>query len=470
MALAVGSNTAHADDMMDIDIDMDLGDGAVIDDDFQLEEGEEPSFVPSGPAPTDTSNVIPAIYTEDPATEPQWEKIHIRGVDDMHTNDILGFVNDNFPEADAHVQWIDDTSANIVFKTKELARTAILNIVLQPTTTEQISAAPFELRTAKALASRPSSMLTVRVAQAGDRKKKNAREASRYYLMHPDEDPTERMRREFANGRRRRDNGEYERRRFDDRELRRRRHNQPEDTMNDFNASMYDDAPEPERNGRGRDLFAERPRRRSASPGTRNSDEINISDSDEDGRLVRRRKSYRDRTERPPPYSKRDPAPFPRNNEGKELFGGSDRTEGGLHSDRIEAPTRPAASDNREANAAVAKRMRDHLMSAAQTSPRGGHRRSRAMDAKIEEDLVERFGRKSVSMDSTKSGVELFPSNGISIKGSANGGGGELNIKGRADQVKELFPERYKNNVGRELFDEPVREKRPRRRAGDLFD
>lgn len=110
-------------------------------------------------------------------------------------------------------------------------------------------------------------------------------------------------------------------------------------------------------------------------------------------------------------------------------------------------------------------------MSAAQTSPRGGHRRSRAMDAKIEEDLVERFGRKSVSMDSTKSGVELFPSNGISIKGSANGGGsGGLSIKGRADQVKELFPNQYNSNAGRELFDEPVRNRPTRRRAGDLFD
>ena len=38
MALAVGSNTAPADDVMDLDIDMDLGDvGGVIDDDYQLE-------------------------------------------------------------------------------------------------------------------------------------------------------------------------------------------------------------------------------------------------------------------------------------------------------------------------------------------------------------------------------------------------------------------------------------------------
>jgi hypothetical protein len=434
------------------------------------QEGEEPSFVPAGGVEP-SSNVIPAIYTEDPATEPVWEKVHIRGLDDMHTNDILGFVNDSFPDANAHVQWIDDTSANIVFKTKEQAREAMLKLVQDPITAEAISASPFDLRTAKAMATRPASILTIRVAQAGDRKKKNAREASRYYLMHPDEDPTERMRREFANGRRRRDNGEYERRRFDDREHRRRRYNDGGDDMNDFSANMYDDAPQPGRNGRGRDedLFPDRSRRRSASPGTRNSDEINLSDADQDGRLVRRRKGYRDRTERPPPYSRRDPAPFPRTNEGKELFGGSSKPEGGLHSDRMDTSTRPSGLDNREANAAVARKMRDHLMS-AQTSPRAaGHRRSRAMDAKNEEDLIERFGRKSVSMDSTKSNVELFPSNGLSIKGTANGSGG-LSIKGRADQVKELFPNQYGSNAGRELFDEPVRAKQSRRRAGDLFD
>lgn len=401
----------------------------------------------------------------------------------MHTNDILAFVNDNFPDAEVRVEWIDDTSANIVFKSKEAAREGVTRLSMQPVSVQEVLANPQTERTAKALASRPSSMLTVRIAQVGDKKKKNARDASRYYLMHPEEDPTERMRKEFANGRRRRDNGEYERRRFDDREHRRRRYKDDADATNDFAASMYDDAPEPPARGRGRDLFEGRSRGRSASPGTRNSDEIDISGSDDDGRLVRRLRGYRDRNERPPPYSRRDPAPYPRDNTGKELFGGSDRQQegGGLHSDRMDG-TPNKASESREGNVQAAKRMRDHLMSAAQTSPRAGHRRSRAMDAKNEEDLADRFARKStLSIDSTKSntGVELFPSNGLNIRGSAGqgggggggGGNGGLSIKGRAD-VKELFPERYGGNanVGRELFDAPVRERRVRHRAGDLFD
>lgn len=338
------------------------------------------------------------------------------------------------------------------------------------------------------------------------------------------------MRREFANSRGggRSDNGDYRRRRFDDREYRRRRDNDHDAGGEDFSANMYDDAPatDGEPTARGRDLFSRvsKGRRRSASPTarTRNSDEIDISDSEDDRNQRRRNNNgYRDRTDR-----------SSRNNAGKELFGDSGPTTtsssltrrppgGGLHSDRIElfpsktstntpydtdtsmttAPSRTQNDPaNVRANAAAAKRLKADLLNAAQTSPRGGghHRRSHAMDAKNAEDLAERFARKSISLDSTKSlrnnlpnsGVELFPSDGgggsgggLNIKGSAGNGNGNgngfnikgsggLSIKGRAD-VKELFPGQYDRsdgNAGKELFDQPVRERRQRRQARDLFD
>ena len=485
---------------------------------IQPQEGEEPSFVPSGGAPAinNSAPLIPEIYNEDPALEPQWNKVHVRGVDDMHTNDILAFVHDHSSEVgeDVHVQWIDDSTANLVFKNNDLAKRAHISCLLTPISTDELTNNPFEYRPAKQLASRPSSMISLRVAQQGDRKKKGAREASRYYLMHPDQDPTERMRKEFENTR-----GDYRRRRFDDRELLRRNgrggrgYQDPSgraDPTDNFSASMYDDAPatDPENNdkARGRDLFSRvtKGRRRSASPGTRtrNSDEIEISDSDDDGRP--RRRDYRDR------------APTRETNKGKELFGSttSPKAGGGLRSDRLDLfPSKSSDADtsmstdptplrppidmaNNRANAAAAKRLKADLLSAAQTSPRSHHRRSHAMDAKNAEDLAERFARKSISMDSTKSfngqnggpsnaGVELFPSNGggLSIKGASEGlaikGTGGLSIKGRALEPKELFPNQYQGaaagaavgrNEGKELFDQPVRERRERRRAGDLFD
>lgn len=67
---------------------------------------------------------------------------------------------------------------------------------------------------------------------------------------------------------------------------------------------------------------------------------------------------------------------------------------------------------------------------------------------------------------------------GFSIKGSASQG---FSIKGRAGDVKELFPDRFATgggggssgrvgNAGKELFDQPVRARGPRQKAGDLFD
>ena len=110
------------------------------------------------------------------------------------------------------------------------------------------------------------------------------------------------------------------------------------------------------------------------------------------------------------------------------------------------------------------------------------------MDAKNDEDLSERFARKSLSMDSTKNGnlgKELFESSspqangngsgGLNIRGAADQGlsikgSGGFSIKGRAADVKELFPDQYAQgatNAGKELFDQPVRERRMRARADD---
>lgn len=392
---------------------------------------------------------------------------------------------------------MDDTSANLVYKDRNIARKAMLSLIVdsENVNSEEIQQNPFVIRTAKKLVNNEGCMLTLRVAMEGDRKRKNARDASRYYLMHPEADPTERTRRAPARG----ENGDYKRRRFDDREHRRRRHHDDEvDPTNDFAASMYDDAPsekkEPE--NRGRDLFSRitKPRQRSASP-TANGDAIPVSDSEEDYQPRRRRNAYRDRD---------SPPPRRRNNQGRELFGDAPITrDNGMRSDdptllrkqqqpSSKSPTRPSY----EANQGVARQLRADLKAAQNnSSPARSHRRTRAIDSRVEEDLSERFGRKSISLDSTKSvmqttansGKELFDRDvnmnnngdgGFSIKGSASQG---FSIKGRAGDVKELFPDRFATgggsgssgrggNAGKELFDQPVRARGPRQKAGDLFD
>ena len=463
-----------------------------------MQEGEAdptpPAFNPSAP----TGNIlVPAIYNEDPLDEPQPDRVHIRGLDDFHTSDIITFANDHFPEHDpAHVQWIDDTSANIVYSSPSIAQQALLSFSQTSITAEDVSNSPFDLRSAKTLSTRPASTLQVRVAKMGDRKKKGAKDASRYYLLNPDQDPRERMRKEFeANGHTRRggEHGDYQRRRYDDREHRRRRDNDAAnggDTNGDFSASMYDDAPTPVEGAepstaRGRDLFARtnsrRHRNRSASPGrsATNSDSLHASD-DEDVQSRRRAHNSRFRDRSPPPrYTKRDPHPFPPNNASKELFPTSEdkitktNGEGTLHSDHIELFSSSTTSRN-DANNATARRMKADLLS----SPRSQtHRRSNAMDAANDEDLAERFGRKSLSEQAkgSNAGKELLDS-GLSIRGAAMDqglsikGSGGLSIKGAAANTRELFPNLYQKGVneGKELFSDKIREKGRRIRADDF--
>lgn len=419
---------------------------------------------------------VAAIYLEDPAEEPQWEKVHLRGVDDLSTDNIRTFASDYYSDADPYVQWVDDTSVNLVYKDKTHARSAILSFSQQEITTDDVASNPFELRTAKPLVTNPGSMLTVRVAKMADRKKKNAHEASRYYLMHPESDPSDRIQRHRGRG----EAGDYKRRRFDDREHRRRKHQDDrDDPTNDFEASMYDDAPseKPER-GRG-DLFSRvtKSRARSASP-LANSNSMSDSENDRS----RRKRPYRNR-DSPPPRRRGV-------NRGLELFdapedSGRMRSENpDMFSRRDKAPpSKPANMTSYEANQGVARQLRADLKAAQAQSPARSHRRSRAIDSRVDEDLAERFGRKSLSLDSTKSvtqqthntGKELFAgesSNGFSIKGSASQG---MSIKGRAE-AKELFPDRFSTgnsggkNSGKELFDQPVRIRGARQRAGDLFD
>lgn len=430
---------------------------------------------------------IPAIYLEDPGEEAQWQRLHLRGVDELSTQNIEVYASDYYADETPRVQWIDDTSANLVYSNATHSAAAIVSLCANTTTVEEIQLRPFELRTAKPMATHPSCMLTVRIAKAQDKKVKGARHASRYYLLHPEADPEERQRREKSSGRpRRTDDGEYTRNKFDEREHTRRRKFEDENgSTNDFAASMYDEAPTTGANGdRGRDLFSRitKGRRRSASPAT-NGDAIPMSDSDDERPRPRR---YRNRD--PPPSRKGD-------NAGRELFSDSttDR-HGGMRSENPDNFVKKALSQPRaeadgpryHANAVAARQFRADMRAAQSQSPINSHRRSRAMDTRVEEDLIERFGRKSISMDSTKSvmqttansGKELFDGDdemngGLNIRGSANQG---MSIKGRAENVRELFPGRYsedhskRGHARKELFDEKVRTRAPKKQAFDLFD
>ncbi|KAB8070290.1 hypothetical protein BDV29DRAFT_37028 [Aspergillus leporis] len=455
------------DASMDIDMDLDLG---------PLPE----------PEPIETESAAGIVPSHDEAvdlsTEAQYEKVHVRGVDEMTTDNIKRFAVEHFSaEEPSRVEWIDDTSANIVYSSPEVGLQA-LSALTQVSEEEDVSAFPaLRLRSAKLLSTHPDSVLQVRSAVKTDRKKPRAYEASRFYLMHPEHDPRERLRREFDDTRRHgggesSGDGDYRRRRFDGRELRRRRDRDGDELIS---ANMYDDTgavstdysdAERGRDGRGRgrqrELFptdegrpSGRLQNRSASPGRDTLVEGGFSDRD---RLDSRRR-FRERS----PQSSRQ-------NKGKELFPSS-KSSDAVNSDsnsRELFPNKPATS---------------YLKKELFPSKHSNHRRSDAIDAA--DETADLFSKRiSVPLvdgsqhQRRKRNVELFPDSdrsgvnirgaagqnkGISIRGAANG----LSIKGRGASARELFPSKYnQNNAGKELFSDKIEGRGgPRRRAEDMF-
>lgn len=420
-----------------------------------------------------TANNATNISTE----EPQFEKVHIRGVDELTTDDLKRFAAEHFKEEEpSRVEWIDDTSANFVYNSTEIGLRALEEFT-QLSSDENISLFPsLQLRNAKSLSTHPESVLQVRSAVVTDRKRPRAYEASRFYLMHPEHDPRERIRREFGDRRRRgrRDtriddsSGDYRRRRFDDEEHRRRKDNDV-----NFTSSMYDDNPESGRESkRNYELFPSdsdrstgRVRDRSASPDRLYSDRHQTGS----------RRRFRDRS----PRMNCDRDLFSRENTGKELF-----------------PSRTNSSDEgagvRELfpNKTTSSYLKKELF--PNKTSTSNHRRSDAFDAadetadlfasRITVPFVDGASCAGGRLERNgKSNVELFPEpaekNGINIRGAAAGGQGMsirgasqgISIKGAAS-VRELFPHKFTGNEGKELFSDSLQGRGGRRkRAEDMF-
>ncbi|PYI00958.1 hypothetical protein BO78DRAFT_411840 [Aspergillus sclerotiicarbonarius CBS 121057] len=455
---ANGAIANTMDASMDIDMDIDLG---------PLPEAE----------PFETTLVTATAHDEsvDPiAAEAQYEKVHVRGVDELTTDNIKQFSLEHFTlEEPSRVEWIDDTSANLIYSSAEMGLQA-LSALTQMDAEEDASTLPaLRLRSAKLLSSHPDSVLQVRSAIKTDRKKPRAHEASRFYLMHPEHDPRERLRRELSDRRRSggdTSDGDYRRRRFDGRELRRRR---DRDADENFSANMYDDAPraspDPSESDRSRDrrgrrggneLFPEegrlsgRLRNRSASPGRDTLMEGGYIDHD-------RQDSRRRFRERSPQLDRR--------NGGKELFPSSgarssdsntrelfpNRTAKELFPQKVSNHRRSDAIDVAdEAADLFSRRISVPLVDGAQDQPSA--RRNR--DIELFPETAQRSGlniRGAAGQDQ-----------GMSIRGAANG----LSIKGRGASVRELFPSKYGSNSGKELFSDKIEGRGgPRRRAEDMF-
>ncbi|KUI71653.1 Uncharacterized protein C16C4.16c [Cytospora mali] len=424
------------------DFDIEMGDAAdvpmeeaeivdIIVGDDQQEEGEIEEAVNDEPPNDESQHVIP-------------NKIHIRGLDVIDENQLKSYVTSHVGGKGAdRVEWVDDTSANLVFSSDSAAEEALKLLV----TVEIVDATqlpPLEVLPAQPFPERPDVALQVRFAVESDKKAKNAAQRSRFYLLHPEWDP------ETEEGRRRREGRD---RRYRDREDR----------------GGY------RRNGRGRydDRYDDR-------YGEEAPEQFDVNLYDDDAGALAKRVTPRGRHGRSSrsPSDRSEPDRYRSTNTGKELFPNKRprdplRSERGVHSrGRSRSPERnerDAMLDDLAKDREVV-RNREKARSLKDRISRPSNRTRELFPSKAE-------GGGKAQMDQVPEEVladrATDPSNGISIKGLARQTKPQqqgMSIKGNS--AKELFPSRASSNsnAGKELFADRLEGRgRRRQRAEDLF-
>ncbi|ROV87510.1 hypothetical protein VSDG_09919 [Cytospora chrysosperma] len=481
------------------DFDIEMGDAAdvpmeeaeiadIIVGDDQQEDGEVEETFNDQPTNDESQQVIP-------------NKIHIRGLDVIDENQLKSYVSSHVGGKGAdRVEWVDDTSANLVFGSDSAAEEALKLLV----TVEIVDATqlpPLEVLPAKPFPERPDVALQVRFAVESDKKARNAAQRSRFYLLHPEWDPEteEGRRRREGRDRRYRDRGDRGGYRRNERNGRGRYDERFEEEEPDqFDVNLYDDdagalarrvtprgggrrgrnsrsrspsdRSEPDRHrsaNTGKELFPDRrprdplrsergvhSRGRSRSPARDDRDAV-LDDLAKDREVVRNRETARSLKERITKPSNRTKELFP--GKTKELFPGKtkelfpSKVAGGGKAQMDQVPE--------EMLAGMLRLSYDGAAELPPSFPMFSSQQSTISNKVITVKLADRI---------------TDPSNGISIKGLARQTKSQqqgLSIKGNS--VKELFPSRVgsNSNAGKELFADKLEGRGPRRRqrAEDLF-
>ena len=339
-------------------------------------------------------------------------KVHIRGLDVLKPDDIKAYVAEHFAESPfERIEWIDDSSANLLFESEPIAARALEALAAEPI--QDVAILPLKQNLlARPYTQMPDVKLHVRLAVVSDKKQAGAAQRSRFYLLNPEFDPEERRRQwgsDYGSSSRRyreRDgDSRYHRHSYSyshqyDRDRRRRRYSQDDDDEppNHFDVSLYDDD-EASRAGRaGRPQPTHR-RRRSYTP-----------DSE---RSVSRGDYYRS------------------DNRGKELFpddgGASNGGRRGSHRrDRTRSPARRDRDGDRDMDL-DGDELRDHYR---ESSTRNNRDRARA--------LKSHMARNSNRDKELFPGKELFPDK-TGSGGGGGGSGGRLGDTANTEDPAELL-------------------------------
>lgn len=108
------------------------------------------------------------------------EAINVRGVDHLSTDDVKAFATAYY-EVIPSIEWVDDTSCNLVYESSEAAIEALQSLSVSDQNTSAET-----LRMAKPLPGNPDASMKLRMAFRTDVKVKGARDRSKYYLFYGD--------------------------------------------------------------------------------------------------------------------------------------------------------------------------------------------------------------------------------------------------------------------------------------------
>ena len=402
------------------------------------------------------------------------------GLNDLTTSDIEVFAAEHFPSIPpTKVEWIDDSSANIVFEDEATTVQALEHFSLA-SEIDMTQVPSFQLRKAKTLSTHPESALQVRIAFTTDQKRPRAYEASRFYMMHPEHDPREKRRRGDRTNHYH--NGDYRRKRYNDEEHRRRKRNDEEDG---FDASMYDDnGPSSRRGSTGSfsDIRSDDGGRRTRHRGDSYRPARNRASRDRSASPGRSRRTP------PPSYRTRDPHPFPLENKGKELFPSksepnSNPTQSGkdLFSNKLLAAGLKKELFPHKANVIIHRRS-DAFDAADETADlfanrlsvpfKNGRNGGKSLADRITNVPAASSGRLKASDPGPEDNSPDMEDTGFSIRGGSSHQDKGFSIRGSAaaGTIKELFPGKAVGNAGKELFAERLQGRGGRRnKAEDMF-
>lgn len=385
-------------------------------------------------------------------------KVHIRGIEDFTTSDVERFSTEHFPTESPRVEWIDDTSANLIYDKEETALIALEHFTFTSDDIALSPSTPLRIRAAKSLSTHPGSNLLVRIAVTTDQKAPRAYEASRFYMMHPEYDPREQRRREGNY----KSNGDYCRKRYSDDEKKRWIQR---DNTDGLDPNIYDDSgsssrrdsivsqrAEGRRNAR-RQGDSYRPARSPRNSGSRDR---SVSPD-------RRHKMS------PTSYRSRDPHPIPHENNGKELFPAKS------------ALGRGAGVNGKDlfSNKLLATGLKKELFpDKANTTT--NHRRSDAFDAADETADLFASGLSVPFTDGPNKTGRRLPERvaekdgGLRIRGLSRQQDPGISVRGGATTdpigtIKEFFPGKAASNAGKELFAEKLEGRGMRRNRAEQF-